>query len=75
MRALAALALATILAGCAVPTREPAAPPATPPIEFPEAHYRDALAQGKPVFRVDPTQSLVVIQVGRADRWGRSANP
>jgi polyisoprenoid-binding protein YceI len=68
--ALAALLLAFALAGCAPPVRE-AAPPAAAPADFPEAHYREALAQGRPVFRVDPTQSLVAIEVRRA---GKLAN-
>jgi hypothetical protein len=35
------------------------------PAEFPGAYYRGLLDQGKPVFRVDPTLSLVVIEVRR----------
>jgi hypothetical protein len=62
---LAAALLASLLVSCAPPVREPLPAPALPP-EFPEAHYREALAQGKPVFRVDPASSLVVIEVRRA---------
>ena len=35
------------------------------PAEFPDAYYRGLQAQGRPVFRVDPLRSLVVIEVGR----------
>ena len=67
---LAATFFASILAGCAAPVREPAPAPGVP-ADFPEAHYREAAAQGKPVFRVDPAQSLVVIEVRRAGRLAR----
>jgi hypothetical protein len=69
VRALAALALALVLIGCVGPTREPAAPPVRAPAEFPEAHYRDALAAGKPVFRIDSARSLVTIEIGRAGKF------
>jgi polyisoprenoid-binding protein YceI len=71
-RARAALAAALLLAACAAPVREPA-PKGAPavPEDFPEARYREALAGGKPVFRVDPKESLVVIEVRRA---GKLAN-
>src|SRR5436305_11460818 len=42
--------------------RGPAPAPAAPPADFPEGYYREALAQGKPVFRVDPAESLPVIR-------------
>jgi hypothetical protein len=67
--ALAAAALAGILAGCAQLPRVEA--PTAPPAEFPETYYRDALKQGKPVFRVDPAESLVVIEVRRAGSLAR----
>lgn len=62
---LAAALLASLLVSCAPPVREPLPVPAQP-ADFPEAHYREALARGKPVFRVDPASSLVVIEVRRA---------
>jgi hypothetical protein len=67
--AAAAAALAALLAGCAQPLR--VAAPSAPPAEFPEAYYRDALKQGKPVFRVDPAESLVVIEVHRSGSLAR----
>jgi hypothetical protein len=71
MRALAALVLAFLLGGCVVPTREPAAPPVAAPAEFPEAYYQEAQTRGIPVYRVDPEQSLVVIEVGRTGTLAR----
>jgi YceI-like domain len=68
-RALAGVVVALLLAGCAPPVREPAAPAAAAPADFPETHYRQAAAQGKPVFRVDPRASLVVIEVRRAGKF------
>ena len=68
MRLILAAVLVLALAGCAPPVREPAKP-AELPKEFPESHYREALAAGKPVFRVDPKESLVVIEVRRAGKF------
>ena len=59
-----------MLAGCAPPVRE-RAPAAAPPADFPEGYYREALAQGRPVFRVDSPESLVVIEVRRAGSLAR----
>ena len=70
-QALRAVLLSTILAGCAPLLREPAPAPAVPPADFPEGYYREALGQGKPVFRVDPRESLVVIEVRRAGSLAR----
>jgi len=66
---LAATALAGILAACAQLPRVEA--PSAPPAEFPEAYYLQALKQGKPVFRVDPAESLVVIEVRRSGSLAR----
>jgi len=63
--------LSAVLAGCAPLLRVPAPAPAAPPADFPEAYYREALAQGKLVFRVDPAESLVVIEVRRAGSLAR----
>src|SRR5437773_1951717 len=67
----AAVFLSTLLAGCAPPLREPAPAPAGPPADFPEGYYREAAAQGKPVFRVDSRESLVAIEVRRAGSLAR----
>ena len=63
---------ASLLAGCAQvkPVPELAQKGVLPP-EFPEAYYRQAAAQGKPVFRVDSKTSIVVIEVGRAGSLAR----
>src|SRR5438309_846787 len=70
LRVAAALS-STMLAGCALLPREPAPAPAAVPADFPEGYYREALAQGKPVFRVDPAESLVVIEVRRSGSLAR----
>jgi len=67
---LAAALLALMLGACAPPVRE-RAPAAAPPAEFPEGYYLEALAQGKPVFRVDSRESLVVIEVRRSGSLAR----
>src|SRR6266446_5090803 len=70
LRVAAALA-STMLAGCALLLREPAPAPAGPPADFPEGYYREALGRGKPVFRVDSRESLVVIEVRRSGSLAR----
>jgi len=72
-RGLAAVAFVLVLAGCAVlaPEAPPPVAPAGAPADFPEAYYREALARGKPVFRVDPAGSLVVIEVRRSGSLAR----
>jgi hypothetical protein len=64
--ALAALLLA---AGCAGILRVEA--PLKPPPEFPEGDYQQALKDGKPVYKVDPAASLVVIEVRRGGSLAR----
>jgi len=66
---LAGAALALLVAGCAELFRVEA--PLAPPPEFPESHYLDAAKQGKPVYRVDPRESLVVIEVRRGGSLAR----
>jgi polyisoprenoid-binding protein YceI len=66
----AAALLALVLGACAPLVREPLPAPVVPP-DFPESHYREALAQGRPVYRVDPRESLVVVEVRRAGRLAR----
>ena len=68
---VAAALLSTLLEGCAPLLREPAPAPAVPPADFPEGYYREALGRGEPVFRVDPRESLVVIEVRRAGSLAR----
>jgi polyisoprenoid-binding protein YceI len=72
--ALAAAIAASLLAGCALFAPEPAPRPTAPvatPADFPEEYYRQAAEQGRPVFRVDPAASLVVIEVRRAGSLAR----
>ena len=68
-RALAALALAAVVASCAQRPAEPVTPQAT--AELPRAFYDEALRAGKAVYRVDPAQSLVVIEVRRGGTLAR----
>src|SRR5712691_1680582 len=68
--ALLSTMLALMLGACAPPVRE-RAPAAAPPADFPETHYLEALAQGRPVFRVDSPESLVVIEVRRSGSLAR----
>src|SRR6266704_1214450 len=72
--ALLSAMLALTLAGCAPPVRERASAPAAPPAEFPEGYYLEAATRGRPVFRVDSPESLVVIEVrrGRAPEGSRA---
>ena len=69
--ALLAAFAAALLAACAPAVREriPAAP--SVPADFPAAHYQQLIAQGRPVYRVDPAQSLVTIEVRRAGSLAR----
>ena len=64
-----ALAGVLVVAGCAELLRIEA--PVTPPAAFPEAYYRQALKEGKPVFRIDPAESLIVIEVRRGGSLAR----
>jgi hypothetical protein len=65
----AAAALASFFAGCAELLRIEA--PLAPPPEFPEGYYQQALKAGKPVYRIDPAQSLVAIEVRRGGSLAR----
>ena len=65
----AALAAVVLAAGCAELRRVEA--PVAPPAGFPEGYYRQALEAGKPVYRVDPRESLVVIEVRRGGSLAR----
>lgn len=69
--ALLAVLAAALLASCVPAPRErvPAAPRV--PADFPTAHYEQLIAQGASVYRVDPAQSLVTIEVRRAGSLAR----
>jgi len=60
---LLACVLATCAASIALPLQVDSA---QAPMDFPEAHYRQAEGLGKKILRVDSAQSLVVIIVHRA---------
>ena len=60
---------AVLAASCAELQRVEA--PVAPPAEFPEAYYQNAARAGKPVYRVDPAQSLVVVEVRRGGSLAR----
>jgi hypothetical protein len=62
----AAVVVAALLAACAT---EPARPPPTgarEPPGFPVARYEALAKQGRPVLRIDPGRSVIVIEVHRA---------
>lgn len=65
-----ALALAALLLSACAPQVREAPPPKAPP-DFPLAYYEQAAAQGKPVLRVDPADSLVVLTVRRGGSLAR----
>ena len=65
----AASLLALLFAGCAQLLRVEA--PIAPPAEFPEGYYQQTLKQGKAVYRVDPAESLIVIEVRRGGSLAR----
>lgn len=68
----AVVALGFVLVGCALLFPEAPPPKAhAAPEEFPETYYRDILAQGGSVYRVDPSASLVVIEVRRSGSLAR----
>src|SRR5882672_8391664 len=68
-RLRAAVLAAALAAGCAQLQRVEA--PVAPPPEFPEGYYQQALKAGKPVYRIDPAESLIVIEVRRGGSLAR----
>lgn len=71
-KAFAAIAIvAGLSAGCAPQLPRPAEPVEQAPTDFPAQHYREAMARGESVFRIDPSNSLVVIEVRRAGSLAR----
>ena len=68
-RALLVLAVA-LLAGCAARVAAPPTTGAEPP-GFPASEYERASTEGKPVYRVDPATSNVVVEVRRAGSLAR----
>lgn len=71
-RALAAaLVIAALVSACARPVARPAPSDEQVPAAFPETHYAQAIARGLPVYRVDPSRSLVVVEVHRGGALAR----
>jgi YceI-like domain len=69
---LVALAsLAMLLAACAPEATRPPESLRQAPDRFPEASYRQLAVQGRPVFRIDPARSLLVIEVYRGGSLAR----
>lgn len=60
-----------LLAACAPPRvlTPITAPPG--PANFPETYYQQALTRGEAIFRIDPTQSLIVMAVHRGGSLAR----
>src|SRR5262249_41683131 len=67
---LAAVIATALIAACAPQPPAGLAAKAAP-AEFPEAYYLQAAAAGKPVFRIDPSRSLVVVEVRRGGSLSR----
>ncbi len=69
---VAALAVALLLAACAPSARLPGADEAVdaPPAAFPQADYAQAAARGEAVLRVEPAQSLILVEVRRGGSLG-----
>src|SRR5882672_5172580 len=64
--------LTSILAACAPQIRPiPDEARREAPADFPQKYYEEAVAQGKPVFRIDAERSLVVIEVRRGGSLAR----
>jgi hypothetical protein len=63
------LAAALLVTGCApVPPPAPAGPAAFTPPDLDAAYYRDAGERGRPVYRIEPGDSLVLSRVHRGGR-------
>ena len=62
---------AALLAACTQPVVAPPDSAIGAPTDFPTAYYRQLLAEGSPVFGVDPAGSLVVMEVRRGGSLGQ----
>ena len=70
-RALLVTAVVLALSACAPQPAERHAQERVQPEDFPEQVYLRAAAEGRPVFRIDPASSLVVVEVRRAGSLAR----
>jgi polyisoprenoid-binding protein YceI len=64
-----AIVAAGLVAACAVQAPTPHETARQAPANLPDAYYRQAVAQGSPVFRVDSARSLVVFEVRRGGSY------
>ena len=71
MRRVFPAVLIGLMAACAQQRPVPSEPGTALPEGFPETYYRQAAARGTQVFRVDPTTSVVVIEVYRGGSLAR----
>lgn len=70
-RLIPAALIACAFAACAPIPTAPTLPPPTAPKGFPAKDYLQDAARGAPVFRLDPTHSLVVVRVYRGGALAR----
>jgi YceI-like domain len=71
-KGLATVAIvAGLIAGCAAPPPRPTGPADQVPADFPAQRYLAAISRGGVVFRIDPAQSVAVIEVRRAGSLAR----
>jgi hypothetical protein len=63
---IGAICVAALASACAPNVPRPGVARAAVPDAFPQSYYADVARRGDPVFQVDPTESLVVIEVRRA---------
>ena len=66
-----ATVLAALLAACTQPVVAPPDQGQGGPVDFPVAYYRRLLAEGAPVFGIDPAGSLVVMEVRRGGTFSQ----
>ncbi len=65
------VAMVALVAACVSPPPTPLPVTTQAPPGFPEAYYKEAAMQGIRVFRIDPAESLVVIEVRRGGSLAR----
>ena len=65
---------AALLSACAPPLSQPTEGEQQRPAGFPDAYYQRAVERGEPVFRIDATQSLVVIEVRRGGPFAQAGH-
>ena len=66
---LPAIVAAGCLCACALQAPAPQGAVGRAPANVPDAYYRQAVAEGRPVFRVDSERSLVVLEVRRGGSY------